>query len=96
QVVLRSRVAPRLVLIDVWGDEFATPERVRELASALPGVPTILLVGTFERDAYASLADRVTALMVRPVRVGEVVQRVRALLPPHDAAQQDDQAGIIA
>lgn len=79
--VLRSRVMPRLVIADVWQDDFATPKRVADLVQALPGVPIVLLTGTFEREAYASLRDRLAALFVRPLRVGDVVKQARALLP---------------
>jgi len=81
KMVLRSQVAPRLALVDMAQDDFGTPERVNELVQALPGVPVMLVVGAFERASYARLSDRLAALMVRPVRIGEIVDRVRALLP---------------
>ncbi len=81
RMVLRSQVAPRLTLVDMAQDDFGSPERVNELVQALPGVPVILVVGAFERASYAGLSDHLAALMVRPVRIGEIVDRVRALLP---------------
>ena len=84
KAVLRSQVAPRLVLVDVWKDDFATPDRVEELTRALPEVPVVLLVGVFERADYAHLADRVAALLVRPMRVGDVVEHVRAWISPSE------------
>ncbi len=87
KAVLRSQVAPRLVIADVWQDDFATPERVADLAQALPGVPIVLLTGAFEREAYAPLRDRLAALFVRPLRIGDVVEQARSLLSRPDAGQ---------
>jgi DNA-binding NtrC family response regulator len=85
KAVLLSRVAPRLVLLDVWHDDFAAPDRVRDLIRALPGIPVVLITGTFEREAYAALEGQVSALLARPVRVGDIVKRVKELLPPPGA-----------
>jgi DNA-binding NtrC family response regulator len=80
KAILRSQVAPRLVIADVWQDDFATPERVADLIRALPGVPIVLLTGVFEREAYASLSKYCAAFMVRPLRIGDVLEKVQSLL----------------
>jgi len=80
KAILRSQVAPRLVIVDVWQDDFATPERVADLIQALPGVPIVLLTGVFEREAYASLSDYCAALLVRPLRIGDVLEKAQSLL----------------
>ena len=88
--VLRGQVSPRLVLVDVWRDDFATPERLADLIRALPGVPVILLTGVFEREAYRPLEEHLAALLVRPLRIGEVVALVRSRLA---AEGTDERAG---
>ncbi len=91
KALLRSRVCPRMILVDVWQDDFATPDRIAELVRVSPDVPVVLVVGTFEREAYAPLTDQLAALLIRPVRIGEVVDRVRALLPPGSARTEGEE-----
>ena len=81
KAVLRGLVEPPAVVLDVHGDDFCTPERVRELLTLLPGVPMVLVVGAYERAAYEPLREQVAAFLVRPVTVGEIVHAVRRVLP---------------
>ncbi len=81
KAVLRGLVEPPAVVLDVHGDDFCTPERVRELLTLLPGVPMVLVVGAYERAAYEPLREQVVAFLVRPVTVGEIVHAVRRVLP---------------
>lgn len=80
KAVLRGLVDPPAVVLDVHGDDFCTPERVRELLTLLPGVPAVLVVGAYERTAYEPLREQVAAFLVRPITVGAVVRTVRRLL----------------
>jgi len=91
--ILRGLVDPPAVVLDVHGDDFCTPERVRELLTLLPGVPAVLVVGTYERAAYESLQESVAAFLVRPITVGEIVRTVRRLLPHTVEPQSEGRGG---
>jgi hypothetical protein len=79
---LRLRVvAPSLILVDALGDQHATPRDVEHLLALAPGVPVILVVGAMEITSWEPLRSRVTALLRRPITIGEVVDAVRRTLP---------------
>jgi DNA-binding NtrC family response regulator len=79
--LLQHSVAPRLVLVDVQGDEHATPQSVRQLLALAPGVPSIVLVGAINRAVWQPIESQVTALLARPITVGKIVETVQAALP---------------
>lgn len=82
RAILQGRVEPPAIVLDVHNDEFCTPERVQELVSLLPDAPVILIVGVYEQAAYEPLREDVAVFLVRPVRIGEVVEAVRRVFPP--------------
>lgn len=83
KAILRNLVEPPLVIVDTKDDPDVTPDRVRQLKRLLPGVPLVLVVGTFDRARFEPLRDEVDAFLVRPLTVGQVVQAVmRHLQPP--------------
>ena len=80
RALLGRRVHPKLIVLDVSGDEDATPPAVENLLALAPGSPMILLVGALDLAAWHVLQDRVAELLRRPLRVGDVVETVRCHL----------------
>ncbi len=76
KALLQHGVSPSLVIVDVKGDPDVNPERVRQLRRLLPGVPTVLVVGAFERSRFEPLRGEVDAFLVRPLTVGELADVV--------------------
>lgn len=79
--ILKGLVEPPLLLIDVYNDPGATPEKVSGLTSLLPGRPVILLTGILDSGRWKSLREEVSLYFQRPVRIGDVVTAVQKLLP---------------
>ena len=79
--ILKGLDDPPLLLIDVYRDPEATPEKVRGLISLLPERPVILLAGTFDRERWLPLCEEVARCFLRPIRIGDVIDAVRDLLP---------------
>lgn len=73
KALIRGRLAPRALLIDVWDDDFASPQTVGDALALLPQAPVVLVVGTWDRARYEDLAGGQVTLLVRPVSVGEIV-----------------------
>ncbi|MGA2254636.1 MAG: hypothetical protein ABSG53_08250 [Thermoguttaceae bacterium] len=80
QTVFLRLVAPPLILVDTQSDKYATPEHMEELFQLAPGVPVILLISGIGGAAWKPLEPRLTALLHRPIRIGEVVDVVRHTL----------------
>jgi DNA-binding NtrC family response regulator len=78
--LLQHAVAPRLILLDVQGDQHATPKSVEHLATLSPGIPLILIVGLIAKPLWDSLERPVTAMLYRPITIGQVVETVRQIL----------------
>lgn len=70
-------VAPPLILVDTYSDEYATPEHIEELLQLVPGVSVVLLIGAIGGATWKPLERRLTAVLHRPIRIGEVVDVVR-------------------
>jgi DNA-binding NtrC family response regulator len=83
--LLQRTVAPRLVLLDVQGDEHATPQSVEHLASLVPGVPVVVIAGSIDRALWEPLADRVAALLYRPITIGRITERVKQIVPASES-----------
>jgi DNA-binding NtrC family response regulator len=83
RAVLKGHVDPPLVILDVHGDESATPEKVQGLLTLLPGRPVLLLTGVYDASRWEPLRAQVARFMRRPIRVGDVVREVQRLLPQH-------------
>jgi hypothetical protein len=81
-LLLRHVVIPRLILLDVQGDEHATPQSVEHLLARLPGARSLLLVGAINAALWEPLQGRVTALLRRPITIGRVVETVKQILSP--------------
>ena len=79
--LLRSSVEPRLILLDVQGDEQATPQSVEHLLTLISGVPLILVVGSIDRSLWESVQPRVAALLARPITIGKIIETVKQTLP---------------
>ena len=78
--LLGRRVRPKVIVLDVSGDEEATPGYVEQIPELAPGTALLLLVGTGEAAAWQSLQDRGAEILRRPLTVGEVVEAVRRRL----------------
>ncbi len=80
RAILVGRLMPRCIVIDTQEDEDATPERVAELLETIPGVPAIVITGTYGREAWEPLRPRLADLLHRPTTVGQIAAAVdRAL-----------------
>ncbi len=88
QAVLRGLVDPPLLIIDVYHDQEATPDDLKGLLTLLPQRPVILLGGAFDQARWQSLADDVTQVFHRPIRVGDVVEAVAQLVEKTDASRE--------
>lgn len=76
-----GRLTPSLVLLDTQPAVTRTQaEQVLYLLEE--DVPVVLLVGAYEVRTFAPLREKVAAFLTRPLRVEEVVGRVRRLYPP--------------
>jgi len=80
RALLGRRVHPEVIVLDVSGDEEATPGYVEQLPELAPGSPMILLAGALDLAAWQPLRDRVAGFLRRPLRVGDVVEAVRRSL----------------
>ena len=76
----QRRLAPALILLDVHGDDDATPARVEELLALAPGVPLVLVVGAFGQEAWEPLRTRLAGLLRRPLTVATLVDAVTTAL----------------
>jgi DNA-binding NtrC family response regulator len=77
RALIGRKVHPRLILLDVSGDQDATPPYVEQLGELAPGSPLIVLVGAYDVAAWQPLQDRVAGFLRRPLKVGDVVEEVR-------------------
>ena len=79
--VLQGSVVPRLILLDVRGDEHATPKSVEHLMTLISAVPVILVVGSIDRSLWEPVQPRVAAMLARPITIGKIVETVKQTLP---------------
>lgn len=77
RALMGRRVRPEVIVLDVSGDEEATPGYVEQLLELAPGSPMILLAGALDLAAWQPLRDRVAGFLRRPLRVGDVVEAVQ-------------------
>ncbi|HEU5153973.1 MAG TPA: response regulator [Gemmatimonadales bacterium] len=70
-----------LVLLDLHGDEFATPETVDALLHLVPKAKLVLIVGVYAEPVWDRFARKGNVVLRRPVSVGEIVAEVRRILP---------------
>jgi CheY-like chemotaxis protein len=79
--LLKHSVAPRLILLDVQGDEHVTPQSVEHLATLVPDVPVVVIAGSIDRALWELLAASLAAILYRPITIGRIVERVQEILP---------------
>ncbi|HTG84834.1 MAG TPA: hypothetical protein VL853_08480 [Gemmatimonadales bacterium] len=72
---------PLLVVLDLHGDEFATPETVDALLRLVPAAKLILIVGVYAEPVWDHFVAEGSIVLRRPVSVGGIVQQVKRLLP---------------
>ena len=72
---------PPLVLLDLHGDEFATPETVDALLNLVPGAKLVLIVGVYAEPIWDRFATGGSIVLRRPVSVGQIVEQVKRILP---------------
>ena len=77
RALIGRKVHPRLILLDVTGDQDATPPYVEQLRELAPGSPLIVLVGAYDLAAWQPLEDRVAGFLRRPLKVGDVAELVQ-------------------
>jgi DNA-binding NtrC family response regulator len=79
-LLLQHAVVPRLILLDVQGDEHATPESVEHLLGLIPRARLLLLVGAIDAALWKPLEGRVAAVLHRPITIGRAVEAVQQIL----------------
>ncbi len=73
-----GRLMPDLVLLDTQGA--VTRSHVEQVLYLLgTEVPLVLIVGAYGARTFAPLREKVAAFLTRPLRVGEVVHRIRCI-----------------
>ena len=77
RALLARRVHPKVIVLDVSGDEEATPGYVEPLLELAPGSPMILLAGGPDLATWQPLRDHAVEVLRRPLTVGEAVEAVR-------------------
>jgi DNA-binding NtrC family response regulator len=77
RALLGQRVHPKVIVLDVSGDEEATPGYVEPLLALAPGSLMILLAGAPYLAAWQPLRDHAVEVLRRPLTVGEAVEAVR-------------------
>ena len=78
--IMKGLIDPRLTLLDVRDDDYATPERVQRLMEMTPNAAYILIVPVYHRAIWEPLAQRGARVLSRPIRVGDVVRIVEQTL----------------
>lgn len=76
RALLTGSVVARVVVLDVGAGSGLSAEQARQVIQALDGRRLILLVGAYGAGEYGSLANLAFQALVRPFRVGDVVQAV--------------------
>jgi len=79
--VARHPEHPPLVLLDLHGDAFATPETVDALLRLVPRAKLLLIVGVYAEPVWDRFASGGNILLRRPVSVGEIVEQVKRIRP---------------
>ena len=72
------KAPPAAIVIDA-GQEI-TAEDVRDLQAALPDVPMIVIAIALWRPSFEPLRSQGVTLLVRPIRIGEIVQTTARVL----------------
>ncbi len=69
---------PAAIVVDAG--QKITAEDVRDLQAALPGVPMVVVASALWRASFEPLRSQGLTLLVRPVRIGEVVRATARVL----------------
>ena len=77
---LKGLIDPPLLIIDVYGDKSATPEQVSGLLTLFRSRPAILLTPALNQARWEPLRPRVARYFRRPIRIGDVIDAVEALM----------------
>lgn len=75
-----ARITPLLILFDTYGDD-ALAASVEDLLRLSAGSRLIFVVGSTDSPRWDSLRPRVTALLHRPISIGNVMDVVNRMLP---------------
>lgn len=90
RAMLLGKLAPPLIVVDVYGDDYGLPEHVEALIKTAPSVPVVLVIGAIGHEAWQPLRGRVAALLQRPITIGQIVDAVRQRLPPGPIAPEPE------
>lgn len=80
RALLTGSVDARVVVLDVGAGSVLSAEQARQVIRALDGRRLILLMSAYGAGEYGTLAGLAFRALVRPFRVGDVVQAVRDAL----------------
>lgn len=82
-------VHPALVILDSLDDPDLTPQAVEDLRALTGRVPWVIVLSALQRGALTSLVERPHVhLLVRPVRVGDIISLVTRLVERENLAEQ--------
>ncbi|GAB4407319.1 MAG: hypothetical protein Kow00123_20240 [Anaerolineales bacterium] len=76
RALLTGEAEARVVVLDLGGESGLSPEQAAQVVRALDGRRVILLMSAYGSEQYAEARRHAFAVLVRPFRVGDVVQRV--------------------
>ena len=79
RALLGRRIHPKVIVLDVSGDEEATPEYIEQLLELAPGSRLVLLTGAYDAEDWRPVQGRAAKSLRKPMSVGEVVETVRLI-----------------
>ncbi|MDH7488809.1 MAG: hypothetical protein QHH80_04820 [Anaerolineae bacterium] len=89
RALLTGEADARVVVLDLGGESGLSPEQAAQVARALNGRRLILLMSAYGGDRYAEARRHAFAVLVRPFRVGDVVQVVEEALTSPRTSRTD-------
>src|SRR5262245_37343459 len=67
ELVERRRIDPPLLIVDVHDDPDASPAAVERLLELAPGIPLILILGSYRTSEWEAVGGRAALVLRRPI-----------------------------
>ena len=80
RAILLKRTLPSLVLWDEHGEPSTTPAEKEHLSSLTPNVPWMVIESALPAARCEPLGRPLAKVLRRPVRIGQIVEAVRAVV----------------
>ncbi len=81
RAILLKLTRPSLVLWDEHGELPTTPAERQRLSSLTPHVPWIVIESAIPAGQRERLGQPLAKVLRRPIRIGQIVEAVRAVIP---------------